>query len=281
MPFQNCCNFEVEKKKRTMKKLLILLAAGMMAVSCSLHIDGWVGQCTEEGIDYTEIRDIAHFDAVSSGLPCNIYYNQADQQEVRVETTQEFADDILTKVEDGTLKLKLAEGYYPKLVLRVVISSPDIEGISISGSGSLFHEGALHASKDLSLRVSGSGDIVAGNIDSKDFKAHVSGSGSIRLSSVSCDGFEATTSGSGSVDIETIHAKDDASARVSGSGRIRLHEVDVNGDMDLKTSGSGSIFVNGRCRDVKATTSGSGNISGSLSYTGIHTTTSGSGRVDL
>ena len=266
-----------------MKKLLIFLAGGLLAVSCIItNLGGaWVGTCTEEGIDYTEVRDVQAFSSISSGLPCNVYYSQADKQEVRVETTNEFAEKVFTTVEDGTLKLKLEEGRYPKLILRVVISTPDIEGISISGSGSLVHEGALHASGDLSLKVSGSGDILAGSIDCKDFSARVSGSGDLRLVRVACDGFEATTGGSGHIDLKTLTAKDDVSVRVSGSGSIRLHEVDVDDNMVLKTSGSGSILVNGRCRDVNATTSGSGSISGSLSHTAIHTHTSGSGHVNL
>lgn len=266
-----------------MKKLLILLSAGLLAASCVININGgsWVGVCTEDGIDYTEIRDVGSFSSISSGLPCNVYYSQADKQEVRVETTQEFAPKVLTEVKDGTLKLKLEEGRYPKLVLRVVISSPDIEGLSVSGSGNLFQEGALNASGNLNLKVSGSGDIQTGDIACKDFSARISGSGALRLASVACDGFDATTSGSGHIDLETLTAKGDASARISGSGRIRLHEVTVDGDMDLKTSGSGSILVTGRCRDVDATISGSGSISGSLSHTGINTSVSGSGHIDL
>ena len=269
--------------KQTMKKLSILLAAGLLAVSCIINIGGmtWVGTCTEEGIDYVDTREVATFNAISSSLPCNVYYSQADKQEVRVESTREFADKVITTVEDGTLKLKLENGRYPKLILRVVISSPDIEGLSVSGSGNLYLDEALHASKDLNLRVSGSGDIAAADIDSKDFSARVSGSGSLRLASVACDGFEATTSGSGHIDLETLTAKDDATMGVSGSGSIRLHEVIVHGDMALKTSGSGSIYVNGSCGNVNATTSGSGSISGNLSHTSIHTHSSGSGHVNL
>ena len=286
-----------------MKKLSILFAAGLMAVSCIIRLGGtyWVGECTEDGIDYTEVRDVKSFRGLSSNLPCNVYYVQADKQEVRLETTREFADKVLTEVEDGTLKLKLRDGRYPKLILRIVVSSPDIESISVSGSGNLFHEDALHASGDLSLKVSGSGGIHAGDVGSKDFEVHISGSGSVRIASVACDdfdgsvsgsgslrigsaacdGFDATISGSGDVDIEILTAKGDASARVSGGGDIRLHDVAVDGDMNLKTTGSGSILVNGRCRDITATTSGSGNISGNLSYTNIHTDTSGSGHVNL
>lgn len=54
------------------------------------------------------------------------------------------------------------------------------------------HEGDLHASGGLSLIVSGSGDLLAGRIDSRDFSARCS---------VSCDDFTAGVSGSGHVNL--------------------------------------------------------------------------------
>ena len=289
--------------KRTMKKLLLFLAAGLLAVSCVININGgvFVGSCTEEGIDYTEVREVGPFRALSAGIPCNVYFEQADKQEVRVESTEEFAGKVITEVEDGTLKLKLEEGRYPKLILRMVITAPDIESLHLSGSGNLINEGGLRVGGDLALRVSGSGGIRMGDIDSKDFSAHcsgsgslrlpqvacaestcsVSGSGSVRIGRMSCTGLEAGTSGSGSVNVDSLVSKGDVSARVSGSGRVRLEEVDVDGNMQLKTTGAGGITVNGSCHEVDATTSGSGSISGKLSYTNIRSHSSGSGRVRL
>ena len=295
--------------KRTMKKILISLAAVVMtaalSVSCIININGsgstWVGDCTEEGIDHTEIREVGPFRALSSSLPCNVYYVQADKQEVRVESTEELAPKVLTTVEDGKLSLKLEPGRYPKLILRVVVSSPDIESLQVSGSGDLFHEGVLHASGDLTLKVSGSGNMQIGSIDSKDFSARcsgsgdirieglscddfdgsVSGSGTMRLGSISCEGFETSVSGSGDFLVGKVTAKRGASAWVFGSGDIRLSEVTVDGNMDLKTSGSGDITVNGSCHDVTATISGSGDISGNLALTGISTKTTGSGEIRL
>ena len=295
--------------KRTMKKLLISLAAvGMtaaMAVSCIINIGGngsvWVGEYTEHGIDYTEVREVGHFRALASSLPANVYYVQADKQEVRVESTEELAPKVLTTVEDGILTLKLEPGRYPKLILRVTVSSPDIEKLSVSGSGNLFHEGVLHASGSLALKVSGSGDIVTGEIDSRDFEAQcsgsgsirvsklscddfdgqVSGSGSVRMGSISCDDFEAGASGSGGFSVDRLTSTGGASVRVSGSGDVLLREATIDGNMDLKTSGSGDITVNGSCHDLTAVTSGSGDISGNLKYDRISTHTSGSGSVNL
>ena len=288
-----------------MKKILIFLAAAAMAVSCIINLGGngilWVGDCTEEGIDHTEVREVGHFRAVASSIPANVYYVQADKQEVRVESTEEFAPKVLTKVEDGKLSIKLEPGRYSKLILRVVVSSPDIEKLSVSGSGDLIHEGVLHASGSLALKVSGSGDIVTGEIDSRDFEAQCSGSGSIRADKlacddfdgqvsgsgtihvgiVSCDDFEAGVSGSGGFTVNKLTSTGGASVRVSGSGDVVLKEAAVDGNMDLKTGGSGDITINGSCHDLTASTSGSGNISGDLKYDHISVKTSGSGEVNL
>ena len=287
-----------------MKYLILIALSCLLAASCIIRIGGGasiVGYCTEDGIDYTEVREVGRFNAISSSLPCTVYFSQSDKQEVRVESTKELAPNVLTVIEDGTLKLKLKEGRYPKLILRIVISVPDIQSISLRGSGNLIHEGSFRTGNNLSVKVSGSGDIRMGDIVCKTFEAHTSGSGSLgfasidcadftgsvkgsgnlRSDSVHCDGFGVSTSGSGDIDIESVAASGSASVKVSGSGDITLRKVAVDGDMDLKTSGSGDITVNGSCRDVTASTSGSGNISGNLSHAGMRVSTSGSGDVNL
>lgn len=287
-----------------MKHLFPILIAGLLAVSCIINVGGGtaiVGSYTEDGIDYSEVREVGPFRGLVSSLPANVYYEQADAQEVRVESTEELADKVITVVEDGILKLRLEEGRYPKLILRVVVSSPDIESLHAAGSGKIIHKGILHTDGNLNLKASGSGDFRVGSVDCRDlavqssgsgsiridgvtakgFEGKASGSGGLRIDAVSCDGFNVTISGSGGISIDRLTAKGNAAARTSGSGRIRLREVAVEGDMDLKTSGSGGIDVHGRCHGVTATTTGSGSISGHLDYTGINAHSSGSGRVRL
>lgn len=269
-----------------MKNLFLALAACSMAVSCVLNFsdnDGVhiTGGCTEEGIDYSEVREVGPFSAISCGLPCNVYYVQAEAQEVRVETTREFVDTVLTTVQDGMLSIKLQEGHYDHPVLRVIVESPDIESIHISGNGHLIHEGTLYSTLNLNLRISGSGSIRTGDIVSDGFTGKCSGSGFLQTGNITCNRFSATVSGSGSVQVGGLSTEGYVTVRTSGSGTIRLDQVSVGRDMELKTSGSGGIQVNGNCRNVSASVSGSGHISGNLSYDTLQTSGSGSGRVAL
>ena len=290
-----------------MKKMilvLVLLATALLAVSCIIRINGGsaiIGGCTEEGIDYTEVREVGAFNGISHNLPCKVYFSQADKQEVRVESTEEFASKVITVVENGTLKLKMEEGKYPKLILRIVISTPDIESLQTHGSGDIIHKGTLRVSGDLTVKTHGSGDIRMGTVEAKEFTAHSSGSGDIRFEGVtcadfsgsasgsgdmnfgpvSCAGFQTSTTGSGDISFGAVTAKGKAEVRTSGSGDIRLPEVTVDGDMELRTVGSGDISVSGSCHDVNASTTGSGDISGNLSFEHIDSRSSGSGRVRL
>lgn len=252
--------------KRTMKYMILAVLGCLLVASCILNFSSGVsvvGDCTEEGIDYTEVRKVDTFNVISSSLPCNIYFSQSDKQEVRVETTEELAPKVLTVVEDGTLKLKMEKGSYPKIILRIVISVPDIESIDLHGSGDLCHEGVLEVGNSLDISTSGSGDIQMGTIACKAFKAHTSGSGNLSFSRIASDAFSASASGSGDIDIATVAALGDASVRLSGSGHARLNGLTaVNGDMDLSTSGSGDIDLETLTAsgNVSALTRGSGHI---------------------
>ena len=269
--------------KRTMKKLLVFLAAGLLVASCVIRINGGsfvsVGNCTEEGIDYTEIREVGSFKAISHSLPCKLYFSQADKQEVRVESTEEFAAKVITEVENGTLKLKMEEGRYPKLILRVIITSPDIESLQTHGSGDI-RMGTVEA-KAFTAHSSGSGDIRFAGVSSADFSASVGGSGDLNFGRVDCAGFKVSTTGSGDISLGSLTAKGKAEVRTNGSGDIRLSGVTVDADMELKSTGSGDISVKGSCHDVVASTTGSGDISGNLSFGHIDARSSGSGRVRL
>ena len=288
-----------------MKYIIMIVFGCLLVASCIVNFNGAtiVNSCSEEGIDYTEVREVGKFNAISSSLPCTIYFSQADKQEVRVETTEEFAPKVLTFVEDGTLNLEMEEGRYPNLILRVVISVPDIESIALHGSGDLRHEGILTVSNSLSVRASSSGDIQMGDIVCKSFETRTSGSGNLHFGRIDSDGFSASASGSGDIAIASVAASAGASVRVTGSGHIHLIEsMSVDGDMELSTRGSGDISLesltasgnvsarslgSGHIRlrevtvdgDMDLKTSGSGDISVNGSCRDVTASTAGSGNI--
>lgn len=218
-----------------------------------------IGGCTEVGCDYSEERSLQEFDAVSTSGPYNVHYVQSRNSKVVVEGKKEFVSQLTTEVSGKTLRIKLKDGTYKGLVLKVTVYSPVLDGIRISGSGNFIEHGPHHSTGNIDFSLSGSGGFKAESIDCKSFSAKISGSGRINIGSTKADG--------------------DVSISISGSGSGNIDEADIAGTLEISISGSGNIDVNGKAGSVNARTSGSGNIHGNLRYGSIDTHTSGSGRV--
>lgn len=200
-----------------------------------------------------------------------------------------------TPFNEGELRLRTQPGVNlnPLVDCQLLLTIPSVEGIGVTGSGSIRSSDPL--STLINARSSSSGDIELTEAGGDTFTASVSGSGSIQVTSV-LSPFEvvAETSSSGSVELGAIQA-DAVTAELSGSGDIELvgstdllaarlrssGDLDASAldaiDVDVRVSGSGSA-------DVQA----SGAVSGSLSGSGdlivrgdptIEVSTSGSGDV--
>lgn len=218
-----------------------------------------IGGCTEKGINFSEERTPGAFSSIRASGPFNVYYCQSDECKVLVEGTEESVPKLLTNVSGGCLEIKLENGRYHDIVLKVTVFGPELEDVKSSGSGSFL------------------ADSIAGD----DVSIITSGSGSVAVRSIVCSDLTFISSGSGGVRVENASVDGDASLIISGSGSGRLDNFQVNGDMDITISGSGSVIVNGFCDELSATISGSGSISGDFKYDSIHTRTSGSGSVKL
>lgn len=238
-----------------------------------------VGRCSEEGIDFSEDRNLNGFSSVSSSGPFNVYYVQSNISMVKVEGKKEFVQKLTSKVNGGNLVLKLEDGTYNNLVLKVTVYSPDLNSVHLSGSGS-FIDGGPHKSKgNVSFHLSGSGNLRASDLECAAFSAKISGSGRIIVGEIDGGNMDFNTSGSGRIEIGKLVSNGNVSLSHSGSGRGEIESADIHGTLKLNISGSGSIVVNGKAGKVDASTSGSGDIHGNLQYQDIDTHISGSGKI--
>lgn len=82
--------------------------------------------------------------------------------------------------------------------VNIHVSSPDMNGMRISGSGSIYAENDIQTD-DMELKVSGSGKVILKGLQAADAEAAISGSGDVTISKSNLDNFKASISGSGSV----------------------------------------------------------------------------------
>ena len=179
--------------------------------------------------DFTSIELSEDFDVV---------YCQGSVPSVVIEGNEKVITYHQVEVVGGVLvdhKTEDAPRNMP--TVRLVVASPMLKSISISGSGDIDIKDSIEVD-ELDLQVSGSGDIDMEYVKCASLKAFVSGSGDIKIDNVVC---------SGSADFE-----------LTGSGDIN---VDVSCDnLDVKVTGSGDADLNVACKVANASATGTGNL---------------------
>lgn len=233
-----------------MKKILIALVALMGITAVSMAQD----HVTGNGKIVTNSRSVSSFDAINVSGGMQVLVKQAATASVQVEADENLQEYIETEVSGNKLTLR----YRNRVSIhggkvKVYITVPSLNAVSISGSGSISSETALPAAGEFKASISGSGNIRM-QTGAKEVEARISGSGNIELGGNAND-LDVVISGSGSFKGYNLKTKD-ASVTISGSGNV---ETNVDGPLDAKISGSGSVYYKGNAA-ISLKSSGSGKV---------------------
>lgn len=269
----------------TMKKIATLLAVLFTVTFAS-------AQRQEKKVD--------SFNRIAFRTAGKLYLRQGSPQKVEVEGDREFIEEELEIRVDGD-KLIIGKesnwgwGWHnnDEERITVYVTVPNIEGLSVSGSGDLIGETKITTSR-LNLAVSGSGSLtieadVSGDVDSdlsgsgridlkgkcRDFDTHVSGSGKIDLSITVAERANFGVSGSGKV--RAAGTAQEAKATISGSGQVLASNLVVD-RCDVRISGSGDVEINVN-KELDANISGSGTVTYKGNPAHVNSHSSGSGHV--
>jgi hypothetical protein len=167
------------------------------------------------GVSKTESRNVPSFSKIElSGSP-DVEVAVGPAESLSVTADDNILPLIETKVDGGTLDIGSKDSYSTSIGVKVKITAPTLEGVSISGSGNI-HVTGLKAG-EMEAGITGSGNIViAGTSDQ--LTAHITGSGNLKADELSVKHARVTVTGSGDA---TIRASDEVEATVTGSGNIR------------------------------------------------------------
>ena len=125
--------------------------------------------------------------------------------------------------------------------LKVRVSVPSLSAATISGSGEM---GVDRVVGPFRGRVSGSGEIEVGSVDSSTLDLAISGSGSIEVKGGRCGAASFSTTGSGNIDAAGVHCRT-VTASITGSGNIEGYATET---AELRVLGSGNIDIAGGAR---------------------------------
>jgi hypothetical protein len=203
-----------------------------------------------------ETRNVSGFKKVSFGVSGDLYINFGQEFKVVLEGEKALLDDILTDVSNGRLVIK-KENWRLNMNEKVTIyiTMPEIEGLSVSGSGKAEIRDAVKA-ENLNLSVSGSGRLLTTNITATNLSSGISGSGDIIINgNGDASKADISISGSGNYTGEALKIGA-ADISISGSGNCVCN---VTGSLEASVSGSGNVTYLGNPK-VDARVSGSGRV---------------------
>jgi len=243
-----------------------------------------------------ETRNVSSFTKISFRFPGKLYLKQGSPQKVEVEGSKKVLEEVETEV-DGSRLIIGKDGkdwdwnWGDDDKITVYITVPNIEALSVSGSGDLIGETRITAS-DLDLNVSGSGSLSLDIDATGEVEADVSGSGDIVLKG-KCKSYDSDISGSGKVELALSIAQnadfsvsgsgkimasgsaDGVKATISGSGKVLAADLQAN-RCEVRISGSGDVEINVK-NEIDATISGSGTVSYKGNPNKVNSNSSGSG----
>lgn len=235
-----------------MKKLSVLFILSLLfvaAMSSCRKVSG-------TGPVVSETRSVSGFAEIKSEFSGDIIITPASSYSVRIEAQQNIIDVIETVLNDGILTLRVKNNTIirPDSRVRVYISSPDIKGIRVSGSGNVQLTDAINTT-DLYLKVSGSGNINIYKLTANSVDANISGSGEININEGTVAQEMIDISGSGSMDLSNLVATN-SDVKIAGSGDARVYVTD---HLKVRISGSGSVYYRGT-PSIDVGISGSGKL---------------------
>jgi hypothetical protein len=199
--------------------------------------------------------NLSGFNAVAFGVPGTCHVQQGSRFKVEIDGDEDDLDRLEVEVKGNRLVISTKRGNWNwnsgKIEARITM--PEIEGLSVSGSGELVTNGRLNVA-DLDMSVSGSGDLRV-ELDGSLIEASISGSGKIIAGGTATE-IDLSISGSGKFDGEDLKAQK-VKARISGSGNAKVYASE---EVDATISGSGTVYYKGDPERKFSKASGSGKL---------------------
>lgn len=253
-----------------MNKLFLPLCAFAAVVfsSCSTcSTSGFkVNFSSDDSALETQTRHVRDFDRIDVIGSPTVYYIQSDSFSVRVKgPNMDYVNNILTEVDNGTLRIRNKNKIgFVNISSRgdkgvaVFVSSPDLIGVTLSGSGDFISEHRVDTDV-LDIRLKGSGDVHFTDVVCDRCNAELVGSGDLDIDHLDTRETSATLIGSGDLDIRQINSAR-TQLQLRGSGDIDVEFISGCGAVDAELLGSGDITLKGQVRSFDMRKRGSGDI---------------------
>ena len=218
--------------------LLLVLVTGMFLVltagSClrGKHIVGSKNYISKE-------VKADHFNEIKLVGSANISYWQDTCSHVEIHGSDNIIPLIETYVEGSTFIIKFKKNITIwKGKLEIKVFAPELNKLSVNGSGNIRLINGIQTSKDIEFHINGSGNIQGEGFNCQKMAVSINGSGDVRLQQIESQECQASISGSGNINLNGKAIQ--ASYSIAGSGNIQAADLQAE-NTDASISGSGNI----------------------------------------
>ena len=198
-----------------MRNLLMILLLTLMAAGCH---HGMRSQITGSGKRELQKREVAAFTSIMTEGAFNIEVTCQKDLGLQVEGDDNVLDYVSTEVSNNVLRLKNTKGYSVNEPVKLKISVPNLEALSVSGAGRIEIKG----------------------MNNEKFVIDSNGAPSISVSGTT-KSIYINTNGAGKIDTHSLHA---SRAVVDSKGVSRV-DLDVADQLDVTVSGPSVVFYKG------------------------------------
>lgn len=210
------------------------------------------GPCTEgEGQVVKQEFELESFTGINLAMAGEVIIYKGPTQKIEVEGQQNIINLVNRQISHGVWTVTPVDCVSGYEILRIFITVPAINTISLTGTGSVSVEDSFEA-EDIDLLLSGSGNLLFRGT-TETLETRLSGSGSIALEGASAY-LDAHLSGSGNISAFEMAATE-AKVTVSGSGKV---EVNFTDSLIALITGSGNVYYIGDDSLIDQDTPGSG-----------------------
>jgi len=230
-----------DTKSTVMRKtsFIAIIACVCLLASC----DGFYRERIKgNGKIATEQRSVASAKKIKLKGGFNIELTPGTSTSVKVEADENILPYIITENDGEWLVVRTKDhtSLSTSRSFKIYVTTPELDAISLSGSGDIIGTGKFTGSDELSVSIAGSGNANL-EVNTPSVSANISGSGNITIVGETKK-TRIDIAGNGDFKGQDLKAEE-AEVHISGSGKVNVF---ADAKLDVHIAGSGDVFYKGK-----------------------------------
>lgn len=221
------------------KKIIITFVALLTLCSCAIEKGS-----KQKGKETTMAVNVKDFTELEIAGSFNVYFTQGNTTSVKVKGYEKYLKNVKITSDGKILSIGIHKSWknlsYFYDDIEVYVTSPNIRGISIAGSGEFTSNNKIDTDR-MFISVAGSGEVDIKDIICDKIQGEIAGSGDINIKRITTQKASLSIAGSGDIEFDNALI-DSVSCEIAGSGDIKL-----KGNIkyyEKEIAGSGTVKIN-------------------------------------